>query len=450
MRGLPIPFDPRSVIVVGLVLTYLWRFQDLAPVFAPFRLAAVLTLASWALLVFQPNWSVLSKGLSRPYSVCFLLWSVWMAVTAPFALSPAIAWDFVSYTHFGNAMLFVFLVSSISRARELNIAIAAHGVGAAVIAAYYVKQGFPTLWTPLAGVDRNDLALMLNTALPMVMLFGLALPRRLHRYLAWGLVAMMATCVLFSQSRGGFLTLALLGLYMGVRLTHVKLHLRLLPVTGLILGLLVAPPEVKDRLRTLLDTENDYNTQHELGRIQIWQRGWGYLMDNPVTGIGVTNFPVAEGTLSEGSRSRENWKASVSHNIYVEVGVETGFIGGILYITMILAAIVRLLKLRALAIRRRMARSWVNLCDLLTVAVGAFAVNGMFLSHGYSPFLFFLIALVAGAEQSFEVAARQSAKRGGRGNGRRRKPARGRVRRPVPAPAGGVVLGVSPTNRGRL
>lgn len=448
VRGLPIPFDVRSVVVVGMVLTYMWRFQDLSSVFAPFRLAAVLTLAAWGLLIFQPNGSVLRKGLGRSYSVLFLIWTVWIGVTAPFALVPSVAWDFFSESHFGNAMMFVFLVSSITRARELNIAIAAHGLGAAVIAAYYVKQGFPTLWTPLTGVDRNDLALMLNTAIPMVMLFGLALPERLHRNVAWATAAMMATCVLFSQSRGGFLTMAFIGLYMGLRLKQVKLHLRLLPVVALILGVIFAPPEVKDRLRTLLDTEQDYNTQSDVGRIQIWQRGWGYLTDNPVTGVGASNFSIAEGTLSEGSRTQTQWKASVAHNIYVEVGVETGFIGGFLYIAMIIAALVRLSKLRAAVLRKRLARSWVNLCDLLTVAIGAFAINGMFLTFGYSPFLFFLIALVAGAEQSYETAMRQAARGARRGPGGRKAVKGGRRRRRTPAPAAGVVLGMPPTSPG--
>lgn len=431
---IPMPTDVRDVVVVGLILTYLWRWQDLSGIFAPFRLAALLTLASWAILAFQPNWPTFRSALSRPYALLFLAWTAWIGVGVPFALNPDQAWDFFSYTHFGNAMMFVFLLSSIGTGRQLRIAFAAHCLGAAVIAAYYVKQGFPTLWTPLTGVDRNDLSLMLNTALPIVVYFGLTMDNKWHRRLAAFGAGLYAICVLFSQSRGGFLTLAFLALFIGLRFPKMKVRHRLLPVLALVAGVLLAPPEVKDRLLTLLETEEDYNVNDDLGRIQIWKRGFGYLLANPVLGVGVTNFSVAEGELAIQARMRGDWKTSVAHNVFVEVGVETGFVGGFLFIAMIIAALVRLVRLRGRLRRSRLDVSWVLQADALIASLSAFCLGGMFLSFGYSPFLFFLIAMTAGLERAVDVEQRRVARAG---KVRRGRPA---PRRPQPVPSRPVLL----------
>lgn len=421
--ALPWPVGLREIVVAGLVLTYLWRFQDLSGIFAPFRLAALLTLGSWAFLAFQPNWATFRAGLLRPYSILFLVWTAWIGLGVPFALLPRYAWGFFSYTHFGNAMMFVFLLSSIGRVRQYRMAAAIHCGGAAVIAAFYVKQGFPTLWTPLSGVDRNDLALMLNTALPFAIYFALTLDNKWHRRMAAGAVILFATCVIFSQSRGGFLTLALLALFIGLRFPKMKFRHRVGPIVALVLGVVFAPPEVQERLLTLLETEDDYNVNSDLGRIQIWERGFGYLMDSPVMGVGVNNFQVAEGTLAVQARMVSDWKASVAHNVFVEVGVETGFVGGFLYLAMLATVFVRLARLRTRVRRSGLDESWGMLADANFAAIAAFCVGGMFLSFGYSPFLFFLLAMAAGLERSAEVALKTAPPTPGR-RPRSRRPRR--------------------------
>lgn len=438
---MPLPVGPREIVVAGLVLTYLWRFQDLSGIFAPFRLAAILTLASWAYLAFEPNWPTFRAALSRPYAILFIVWTCWIGVGVPFALLPRYAWGFFSYTHFGNAMMFIFLLASIGRVRQYRMAVAVHCLGAAVIAAFYVKQGFPTLWTPLTGVDRNDLALMLNTALPFTVYFALTLDNAWYRRLAAAVAVLFATCIIFSQSRGGFLTLALLALFIGFRFPKMKIWHRVVPVVALVLGVVFAPPEVQERLLTILETEDDYNVNSDLGRIQIWERGFGYLMDSPITGVGVNNFAVAEGTLAVQARMVSDWKASVAHNVFVEVGVETGFVGGFLYLAMLATVLVRLIRLRSRVLRARLDESWGMLADANIAAIAAFCTGGMFLSFGYSPFLFFLLAMAAGLERSAEVALRTPAP----------TPRRGRKGRRVRRPGPGVILpaGVRGVDRDR-
>ena len=47
-----------------------------------------------------------------------------------------------------------------------------------------------------------------------------------------------------------------------------------------------------------ITSDSDYNHTSETGRMQIWSRGIGYMLANPLLGVGPGNFPSAEGTLS--------------------------------------------------------------------------------------------------------------------------------------------------------
>ena len=386
----------RTAVMMGLIITYLWRFQDLSTVLEPFRLALVLSLAAIGILVFHLQGGVLSKALRRPYVVMFMIWTAWLGLSVIFALDGDKAWAFWSDYHLKNALMFVFVLSTLSSLASIRLAVAAHLIGVMVINFYYIKQGFPTDFTPLAGVDRNDLALMFNLATPLCVFYALTEKQRWARWAAWALAVTVATSTILTQSRGGFLTVAVVVLFLSFRIRGVKFYKRFLPLLVFGVGILLLPQNVKDRLETLLETEEDYNRTENTGRVQIWKRGMGYMFSRPVTGVGMENFSVAEMELALEARTERWWRGHAAHNIYVQVGAESGVVGLLLFITMIIFAIVSLNRSRARMVRHKIPDAWVLLADLLTASLLAYCVGGFFLSWGYSPFLFFLLALVAG------------------------------------------------------
>src|ERR1043165_5782211 len=85
----------------------------------------------------------------------------------------------------------------------------------------------------------------------------------------------------------------------------------------------------------IIPPHEEYHLTAEEGRIQVWERGLGYMTSYPVFGVGVRNFPVAEGTISPQARRQERglpvrWGAA--HNTYIQIGAELGIPGLLLFL----------------------------------------------------------------------------------------------------------------------
>src|SRR5258708_33328068 len=90
-----------------------------------------------------------------------------------------------------------------------------------------------------------------------------------------------------------------------------------------------------------ITSKDDYNHTSETGRMQIWSRGIGYMLANPLLGVGPNNFPAAEGTLSPLAERQQygigvRWNAA--HNSFVQIGAELGLPGLTLFVAVIASA----------------------------------------------------------------------------------------------------------------
>jgi O-antigen ligase len=144
-------------------------------------------------------------------------------------------------------------------------------------------------------------------------------------------------------------------------------------------------------------SDTDYNRTEETGRLQIWSRGIGYMLANPLFGVGPSNFQSAEGTLSPYAERQQfgvgvRWNAA--HNSYIQVGAELGLVGLALFVAVIASALVGLHRARLPADagdgprdRRR------QLNEVLTASLIGFVVGAFFLSLAYSDMLYTLVAM---------------------------------------------------------
>src|SRR5690606_35149757 len=105
-----------------------------------------------------------------------------------------------------------------------------------------------------------------------------------------------------SGSRGAFIGLIGVGLAMLFTYRVVRWQHRLM-MTLAAVGLLAVfgGNTYWALMKTILNPTADYNWSggSETGRMEIWKRGMGYMAANPLLGVGVRCFSVAEGTLSE-------------------------------------------------------------------------------------------------------------------------------------------------------
>lgn len=396
---------PRYAVLAALLLTYIWRYHDMAPQIQPLRLATLATLLSWGFLLVQPRARQLGRAFRLPYVALVGLWVAWMGVTVPQALVPELAWADWWEGQFRTFTLFLFVLGCVVSFGMVRATLAIHVVGAATITFFYVKGGFPLWGSPVPMYDVNDMALHLNMVLPFTLYFAMTLKDPRVRFGLWALAGFMAVSVLMTQSRGGFLTLGVILLVLWVRVKGIQWWVRLLPGVALVIGFFFLPAPVKERLSTLFTPTQDYNYSDDQGRIEIWRRGLGYLQQHPVTGVGVSNYPVAEATLSTAAQRDGQAPARVAHNSFLEVATETGIPGFILYMGIFLFAGRNLLRTRARLGRFRgnpEATELTLLADFLLLSLVAFCVGGFFLSMGYTAMLMALFATIAG----FELSAR--------------------------------------------
>ena len=146
----------------------------------------------------------------------------------------------------------------------------------------------------------------------------------------WPGLVLLTLGFVWSGSRGGFIALAAVGGFIVIRYTAIPLRWRL-GGTGLIFVVLAAA--ASDQYLAA-DGHHHVGTRlqphGETGRLQIWSRGLGYMMSNPVFGLARAIFRLRK----DGCRRRPSgsstgigvrWNAA--HNSFVQAGAELAVSG---------------------------------------------------------------------------------------------------------------------------
>lgn len=282
------------------------------------------------------------------------------------------------------------------------------------------------LWNHIYA-NPNDLAGL--TLLPLAL--AIALFRDVDAWVRRGAlvsIVVLAVVILMTQSRGGFLGLALMAL-----LVWQTQRRKLRAFLGvLVLGAAaaaIAPAGVWERVSGLSEgSEADSSSRQ---RWEIWQIAREISSDNRLYGVGLGAYSRAHGwhaftnpqfELARGSRD--------AHSTYLSVLAETGWPGLILFLTMIGISLKQ-----AFSARRRLARSPVESATVTVIAVAlvGFMAAGIFATYTHLSFLYLHVALIAAL--SYDAARQAGVVRAGAGHirPRRRTGLRGGVR-PVPAP----------------
>jgi O-antigen ligase len=191
-----------------------------------------------------------------------------------------------------------------------------------------------------------------------------------------------------------------------VLMREVRLDKRIAFLLVVGLGLFIAAPQgYWEQMRTIFTPTADYNWTSPTGRKAVFQRGIGYMMTNPITGIGVDNFPRAEGLISERARERMAGSAgikwSAAHNSFLQAAAEMGIPGLVLFGGLVMGSAVSVLRLR-----RTLPRAWLKgrgeerfiyLATMyIPVALLGFAAAGVFVSFAYADLVYVLCAFAAG------------------------------------------------------
>jgi O-antigen ligase len=214
-------------------------------------------------------------------------------------------------------------------------------------------------------------------------------------------MAMILTAMVKSGSRGGFIGLVAVMTYVLLRYRAIPSRVRMLvTVAGLALFFGFASDKYWKSMGTILHPQSDYNYTDTEGRVEVWKRGVGYMLHNPIVGVGIAAFPVAEGQSDlavANAAEGKGFKWSVAHNSFLETGAELGIPGALVFIAILLVTLVALARISP----RGRFSPWISkremaLAQMLIGALIGFAVAGFFVSAEYFAYLYFMLGLSVG------------------------------------------------------
>lgn len=224
------------------------------------------------------------------------------------------------------------------------------------------------------------LAMAVVWGIVWALLLGKAEKKRLARIFLIICFCVFFLAILFCGSRGAVLGAAAIAL-VALAKSPKKLGALFL-VLVFILGVwLILPGASKERFRSAWDWQNDKNAS---SRVMFWKAGLVMFEENPILGVGPGNFSVMNPTHF------------VSHSLYIQVLAESGSLGTISLIV-ILILFFRLnarTRKQALATRSTGRRSF-EYCMALGLDLGlvGYLTSGAFLSVLYYPHLWILLGL---------------------------------------------------------
>jgi len=335
-------------------------------------------------------------------------------LSIPGALVPGHSFDYVLDEFAKTLVMAIVLAGAIRGAGDVEriIRVLFWGVvlySVVVLMRFDVTSGGDWRLGHLYYYDANDFATVSVASIPL----GVYLARRTHswrRVLSVLALIVLSITIVRSGSRGGFLALVSTGVFivLSVRAISFGRRLAAVAIVGVVL-FVVASERYWTQMGTIL-SKTDYNQTEETGRLQIWQRGVGYVLTHPILGVGVDNFGAAEGMLAPFAGRQQygvgvKWNAP--HNTFLQVAAEMGLPALAFFIAMIVSAF------RVLAPQRR-PRGLPPppvppaLKQALRGSIIGFVVGSMFLSLAYVEVLYILVALAI-AVRKLERRARHVA-----------------------------------------
>ena len=396
-----LPWDSVLTALMALVLLQVWRVHELFPTLAVHGLPILMTVLAVGLLALGRDPRRRIGSLDQPLVRVALGILLLTVLSIPGSLYPGYSVNFVLKDYARTVTLMLLVGASVRGLVDLRRVAWVQLAGVILFSAVIVSQaqmGADGRLRDVAYYDVNDLAMLIVCTLPLV-LYLWRKPARLWSrvLLAAGTVFLMVTLGK-TGSRGGFLGFLTVGGYLLLRLRGVSTLQRVTTVA--LLGTLlvaVASDKYFERIQTILDLSTDYNWsgKSETGRVEIWKRGTGYMLDHPFLGLGPGAFPVAEGTLApealEQRRYGRGFKWSAAHNSFIQIGAELGVGGLIMFVALFAAAFRVLGRLRAVPLVEIAV-----LAQILTGSLVAFIVTASLLSQAYSAYLYTLLGMVLG------------------------------------------------------
>ncbi len=331
-------------------------------------------------------------------TVLLLIFIGWMLLTTFFAFYSDLAWQ--HWSKVWRIQLMVFLTVMIIKERQhlhwmiwvIALSLGYYGVKGGIFTIIHGGQFRVQGPTGTFFAGNNEMALVLAMLVPLIRYLHL---QATQLWVRWGLASAMVLsgiAAIGSQSRGGLLAMAAMGLFLWFKSRH-KFVMAVYMGIAIAIMAAVMPQSWYDRMDTIKTYEEDPSA---LGRINAWHTAFNVAKDR-ITGGGYEMFRAP--TFRQ--YAPEPFRVHDVHSVYFEVLGEHGFIGLGMFLLLAVFA-----WLRANQVIRECKndpeRKWAaDLAAMIQVSLVGYGAGGAFLGLAYFDLTYhLLIVLVLAAKFS--------------------------------------------------
>lgn len=350
-----------------------------------FRLPVV--LAAGALGIALLSGTIVRAFTSR-VGFCLLLLTGWFIFCIPFGSYPSGSLRILLEAWLKNWGLFIMIVALVNTRRQVARMLAVLALGSTVAAVSSAFTGFDHQGRlALIGSsldDPNTLGMTFLLGLPLWMtVIGDRLRNPMVRMVVVVFTIPILVAMPLTGSRGTLVAALICVTYLFKRFSiGGKTALIVLVSLVVILAGTYLADDLMERYLTVADPDRLETTAASESRVYLLQQGMILVAQNPITGVGLGMFAVAENDLSiEQGLARGTWHTC--HNMFMEVLSEGGIPAFIVYMIILWTVWKTLTKIERLGPEehpqyRQVARQafWMKITFL------AFCACGLFLSTG--------------------------------------------------------------------
>jgi O-antigen ligase len=400
--------DPLRVLLFLLIVVTVSRVHLHYPVIAMFRPALLLSGLAISYMFINPRaYAHINVFSAWPMRVVALLF-VLACCSVPFGISLGNSAFFILDSYAKTILISVLLVLSVRNVRDLYTYVWALVASCGILSYFAVFVfGLETAGSltdrlgELYTYDSNDLGVLMMIGLSLTLLL-LFVDRGIKRWLLILNLVGISAAMARSGSRGGFLGLIAVGITTLMLVRGISATRKWVLLTASALALAVASPRgYWEQMATIFEPSKDYNVTSIDGRTALIKRGIGYMLEYPIFGIGIWNFPKAECTISPKIAERpvgDALQCRAPHNSFIQAGAELGVPGLIAWASLVFGLAVAPLRLR-----RRFPKAWLKgtcaeqflyaSASFFPVAACGFAVTSFFVTFAFSDPIYIMAAL---------------------------------------------------------
>lgn len=342
------------------------------------------------------------RWVSSPVNVLLILFLLVILASSYLAYFPDIAFENID-KYYLWVIIYFLIVNIVNTRRRFFVFICIFLVASFKIslslAMIWAKRGFSFTDWGLKGPpgffeNSGELAIQMLVFWPIAWAFCQTLKPRISKAWYFALLLMPITAIMVilgASSRGAQLALVCQLAVMNYK-TILKPKVFIAVAFSILMIWILLPEEQKERFSSIGDDATSRQ------RMLYWENGIDMIEDNPVLGVGFYNFaPYYEKYYPEDIILR---RAELPHNIFVQVGTDTGIIGLAIFSGLLIVAY-----------RRGRSFHLTNCGSADSLLAGrcanlsllGFVIAGQFVTVAYYPFLWIHLALLVSMINSFKI-----------------------------------------------